>query len=72
MVQTEAEQNLFLNPVFRYGVCAVSAIILLAVGFLFLEGLAQFFVFFLAAVELLIMPQFLKWAGEAETEPQAA
>jgi hypothetical protein len=59
------QQTLLSNPLFHYGMPAMSAAIVLAVGFLFFEpGLVRNVVLLIAALELVVAPQLLKRAGE--------
>lgn len=50
----------FDSPLVRYGITVPSAVIAVAVGFLFFDGVARLFVFGLAAMEILVVPQMLK------------
>ena len=55
------------KPVVRYGMGLSSAAVLAFVAFTFLEGTMRWIVLAFAVAEILIVPQFLKWAGEQET-----
>ena len=56
--------NPLLNPVFRYGMAATSAAIVLVVAFLFLDGTARLVAVGIAVLEVLVTPMILKRAGE--------
>ncbi|ERG92278.1 MAG: hypothetical protein J07HQW1_02313 [Haloquadratum walsbyi J07HQW1] len=58
------QANILQNPLVHYGVPAVNAVIVLAVGFLFLDpGITRNLIFLIAAVEVLVVPWVLKRAG---------
>ncbi len=52
----------FQSPLVRYGVATSSAAAVAAIGFLVFDGTARLFVFALAALEVLALPQVLKHA----------
>jgi hypothetical protein len=52
----------FENPVVRYGLGVANAAIVVAVGFLFLDGLVRNLVFGMAALEVLVTPLILERA----------
>jgi hypothetical protein len=58
------QANLLSNPLFHYGVPAVSATIVVAVAFLFFDSrLFRILALVIAAAELVVVPQILKRAG---------
>ncbi len=59
----------FENPAVRYGMGMSSAAILVIVAFVFLDGIARWFVLGLAVIEVLVVPQILKRAMESDAEP---
>jgi hypothetical protein len=56
--------NLLTNPLFRYGVAASSALAVLVVAALFLDGTARLAAGGIAVLELLVTPMVLRRAGE--------
>lgn len=50
------------NPAVRYGMGLSSAAILAFIAFFFLEGITQWLVLGLAVIEVVFVPQFLKWS----------
>jgi len=59
------QQNLLLNPFFRYGMPVMSAVVLVAVAFLIIEDqIVRMTVLLVAAVEIFVTPWVLKRAGE--------
>ncbi|MFD1511769.1 hypothetical protein [Halomarina rubra] len=57
------------NPVVRYGMGASSAAVLLIAAFVFVDdGTMRYLLAGLAAVELVVVPQFLKYAANQETD----
>lgn len=52
----------FDSPVVRYGMGASSALILVFVGFSFLDGLARWVVLGFAVLEIVVAPQLMKLA----------
>lgn len=64
--------NPLQKPAVHYGMGLMTAAVLLIVAFLFLEGTAQYVAVGLAALEVTVVPQILKRAGEqAETDGTA-
>jgi hypothetical protein len=58
-------QNLLLNPLFRYGMPAMSAVVIVAVAFLIIEDqIVRMMMLLVAAVEIFVTPWVLKRAGE--------
>ncbi|WP_336358295.1 hypothetical protein [Haloarcula sp. CGMCC 1.6347] len=53
----------FENPVVRYGIPLVSATVVAAVAFLFLEGTIRYVALGIAALEVVVTPQILKQAA---------
>jgi hypothetical protein len=53
----------FENPVVRYGIPLVSATVVAAVAFLFLEGTIRYVALGIAALEVVVAPQILKQAA---------
>ncbi|EMA17119.1 hypothetical protein [Haloarcula amylolytica] len=53
----------FENPVVRYGIPLVSAAVVAAVAFLFLEGTIRYVALGIAALEVVVTPQILKQAA---------
>ena len=60
--------NLFQRSIFRYGVAASSATILVVTAWLFLDGPIRFLLLGMAGLELLVVPWVLKRVGEAAAE----
>jgi hypothetical protein len=61
------------NPLVRHGVGVVSAAVVVAIAFTVLEGTARYVALAIAAFELVVTPQILKYAVEnAETDGAAA
>jgi len=69
---SDESTNLLLNPLFRYGVSAMSAAVLVVVAlFVIDDQLVRYVVLAVAASELVVTPQILKLAGEqSETETE--
>ena len=62
------QQNLLLNPLFRYGMPAMSAVVIVAVAFLIVEDqIVRMTMLLVAAVEIFVTPWVLKQAGEEQT-----
>lgn len=58
------QSNVLRNPLVHYGLPAVNAVIILAVGFLFLDpGITRNVLFLVVAVEITVVPWVLKRAG---------
>ena len=53
----------FENPALRYGTPLVSATVVAAVAFLFLEGTIRYVALGIAALEVVVAPQILKQAA---------
>ncbi|AEM57788.1 hypothetical protein HISP_11205 [Haloarcula hispanica N601] len=53
----------FENPALRYGIPLVSATVVAAVAFLFLEGTIRYVALGIAALEVVVAPQILKQAA---------
>jgi hypothetical protein len=61
------QQNLLLNPLFRYGMPAMSAVVIVAVAFLIIEDqIVRMAMLLVAAVEIFVTPWVLKRAGEEQ------
>mgnify|MGYP006882759198 CR=1 FL=1 len=60
--------NLFQRSIFRYGVAASSATIVVATAWLFFDGPVRYLLLGMAGVELLVVPWVLKRVGEAAEE----
>lgn len=61
------QQNLLLNPLFRYGMPAMSAVVIVAVAFLIIEDqIVHMAMLLVAAVEIFVTPWVLKRAGEEQ------
>jgi len=61
------QQNLLLNPLFRYGMPAMSAVVIVAVAFLIIEDqIVRMTMLLVAAVEIFVTPWVLKRAGEEQ------
>ncbi|WP_323172661.1 hypothetical protein [Natrialba sp. PRR66] len=58
--------NILKNPVYRYGMGLSSAAILAFVAISYLEGMTRLLVLGLAAFELVLFPQMLKWMVTAD------
>ena len=57
--------NLLLNPAFRYGQAVMSALLVAAIGFYFIEDtFIRAVMLLIAAVDLVVTPQVLKRAGQ--------
>jgi hypothetical protein len=54
--------SVFQSPLVRYGIALPSAAVAAAIGYFVFDGIAQLFVFGLAAMEVLVLPQILKRA----------
>jgi hypothetical protein len=67
------QQNLLLNPVFRYGMPAMTAVVIVAMAFLIIEDqLVRMTMLVVAAVDIVVTPWVLKRAGEeqaADSQP---
>ncbi|MWG35553.1 hypothetical protein [Halomarina oriensis] len=61
--------NPLQKPVVHYGMGLLSAAVLLFVAFQFLDGTARYVVVVMAALEVTVVPQILKRAGE-QSEPK--
>ena len=59
----DAAMSAFQSPLVRYGIALPSAAIAVAIGFLVFDGIAQYFAFGIAALDLLVLPQILKRAA---------
>ncbi len=57
------QESLLANPLFRYGMTVPAALTVAFVGYQFFDGLTQSALYALALVELLVTPQFLKYAA---------
>lgn len=57
-----SQQNPFANPVLRYGIGLSGAVVVAAVGYLYLEGTTQLLAYLIAVLDLLVTPQILKRA----------
>ena len=57
-----SQQNPFANPVVRYGIGLSGALVVAAVGYLYLEGTTQLLAYVIAVLDLLVTPQILKRA----------
>ncbi|GCF14851.1 hypothetical protein Harman_27860 [Haloarcula mannanilytica] len=53
----------FENPIVHYGIPLVSAAVVAAVAFLFLEGTIRYVALGIAALEVVVTPQILKQAA---------
>jgi len=51
------------QPVFRYGVPFINAVIIAAIGFTVFSGVARLFALVLAGMEIVVVPQILKRAA---------
>jgi hypothetical protein len=60
------------NPAVHYGIGLLSAVVLLVIAFLVLEGTARYVVAAMAAMEVVVTPQLLKRIGEQDTNEQTA
>jgi hypothetical protein len=60
-----SQQNPFANPVVRYGIGLSGALVVAAVGYLYLEGTTQLLAYLIAVLDLLVTPQILKRATAA-------
>jgi ABC-type transport system involved in cytochrome bd biosynthesis fused ATPase/permease subunit len=61
------QQNLLLNPLFRYGMPAMSAVVIVAVAFLIIEDqTVRMAMLLVAAVEIFVIPWVLKRAGKEQ------
>lgn len=65
-------QNLLLNPLFRYGMPAMSAVVIAAMAFLLIEDqTVRVTMLLVAAADLLVTPWILKRARkEQATDPE--
>jgi hypothetical protein len=57
-----SQQNPFANPVVRYGIGLSGALVVAAVGYLYLEGTTQLLAYLIAVLDLLVTPEILKRA----------
>ncbi len=61
------QQNLLLNPFFRYGMPAMSAVVIVAMAFLIIEDqIVRMAMLLVAAVDIVVTPWVLKRAGEEQ------
>jgi hypothetical protein len=61
------QQNLLLNPLFRYGMPAMSAVVIVAMAFLIIEDqIVRMAMLLVAAVDIVVTPWVLKRAGEEQ------
>lgn len=60
-----SQQNPFSNPVLRYAIGLSGALVVAAVGYLYLDGTAQLLAYVIAVLDLLVTPQVLKRATTA-------
>jgi hypothetical protein len=67
------QENLLLNPLFRYGMPATTAVVIVAMAFLVVDDqIVRTTMLLVAAVDIVVTPWVLKRAGEqemADTEP---
>jgi hypothetical protein len=61
----DATMSAFRSPLVRYGIALPSAAIAVAIGFLVFDGIARYFAFGIAALDLLVLPWILKNATES-------
>jgi len=61
------QQNLLLNPLFRYGMPAMTAVVIVAMAFLIIEDrIVRMAMLLVAAVDIVVTPWVLKRAGEEQ------
>lgn len=51
------------QPVFHYGIPLINAVIVAVIGFIVFSGLARLFIFAVAVIEAVVVPQILKRAA---------